>query len=124
MSSDIEKLSGLLSVRSREFAIRGYLSQADQAAAKLRELEPKTMETLYTAGEAYARCAALVVRGKPEPPEAERAERQKYVDLMLECLKEAVAAGFADFDRLRQESVFMPFHDLPEFQALFPKPPG
>jgi hypothetical protein len=41
--------------------------------------------------------------------------------LALACLKEAIAAGFKDFDHMKQDSDLAVLRDPPEFQPLFPK---
>jgi tetratricopeptide (TPR) repeat protein len=121
---DPKPLPVLLSLRATAMAQRGRLADVAQAGAKLRELEPKTNENLYNAACAYGLCAALVVKDKPAPTQGEAAESQKYIDLTMDCLKEAIATGFNDFDHLQQDSDLAALRGLPEFQSLIPKPAG
>ena len=65
-----------------------------------------------------------MVKDKSAPTPAEKAERQKFVDLALTCLKEAIAAGFHDFDHIRRDIDLAPLRGLPEFEKLLPKPTG
>ncbi len=46
----------------------------------------------------------------------EQAGRQKYADLALETLREAVSAGFDDAQKLREQPV--PIRDLSAFQEI------
>ena len=72
---------------------------------------------------AYASALPLI-KDKPAPTPAEVAERKKFVDLALGCLKEAIAAGYHDFDHMRQDTDLTPLRGLPEFEDLFPRPTG
>jgi tetratricopeptide (TPR) repeat protein len=122
LKADPKELPDLLSLRATELARRGRLADVAQAGAKLRELEPRTSGNLYDAACAYSLCAALVVKDKPAPTEAEGAERKRLIDLSLACLKEALAAGYDDFEHMRQDTDLAPLRGLPEFENLFPKP--
>lgn len=118
---DARMLPTLLGRRARELAKRGRLAGVVQAAAKLREIDPQTKGNLYNAACAYGLCATLVVKDKPAPTDVEQAEQQKYLDLSLACLKEAIAAGYDNFDHLRKDTDLTALHGLPEYEALFPK---
>jgi tetratricopeptide (TPR) repeat protein len=102
------------------YAGQGRLAEVARAGAKLRELEPKTGDSLYSAACAYGLCAALVDKDKPAPTDAEQAERKKFTDLSLACLREALAAGFNNFEHMKQDPDLAALQDLPEFQKLFP----
>ena len=65
-----------------------------------------------------ALCAGLVVKDAAKSSEAEGG---KYRALAITCLKEAIAAGFKDFDHTREDDDLKPLHGLPEFENLFPK---
>ena len=49
--------------------------------------------------------------------------RLKSLDLSLACLKEAVAAGYDDFEHMQQDSDLTPLRELPEFPALLKQRP-
>jgi tetratricopeptide (TPR) repeat protein len=121
LTSDAKQLPTLLIVRVKEFAKHGRLNDVEQTAAKLREHKPASDKTLYNAGCGYGLCAALAVKGKTKPTEDDLKLKKKYADLALACLKEAIAAGFKDFDFMKQDSDLAALRDLPEFRALFPK---
>jgi hypothetical protein len=93
----------------------------EQAATRLREWKPASPDTLYDSGCAYGLCALIVVKGKAKPSDDEVKLKRKYTDLALACLKEAIAAGYKDFDHMKKDSDLAALRDLPEFQALFPK---
>ncbi len=78
---DPKQLPALLSYRATELAKQARLADVAQAAAKLRELEPRTSVNLYNAACAYGLSAALAVKGKPAPTPAAEPGRQKFVEL-------------------------------------------
>jgi tetratricopeptide (TPR) repeat protein len=121
LKSDAKQLPALLSIRATELAKRGRLNDVEQTAARLRDYKPASGITLYNAGCGYGLCAALAVKGKTKPTEDDFKLKQKYTDLALACLKEAIAAGYKDFDHMKQDSDLAALRDLPEFQELFPK---
>ena len=122
--TDPKRLPSLLSFRATELAKQGRSEGVAQAAAKLRALEPRTNTNLYNAACAYGLSAALAVKGEPTPSPTEKAEQQKFVDLALMCLKEAIAAGYHKFDHMKQDTDLAALRGLPEFESLFPKPTG
>jgi hypothetical protein len=121
LKSEPSRLPMLLSLRATEMARRGQLAEVAQAGAKLRELEPKTGDNLYNAACAYGLCAGLVVKDKSNPTPAEAAKRQKYLGIALDCLREALGAGFKDFAHMRDDTELAALRGLPEFERLFPK---
>jgi serine/threonine protein kinase len=121
INSDPKKLPRLLSDRAVEFAKKGQIDEVARCAAKLREIGGKNKSTIYEAACAYSLCAGLVAQGKLDPTQAKIAEKKRYQDLAITCLKEAIAAGFSDFKHIAQDEDFAPLRDLPEFKALFPK---
>jgi tetratricopeptide (TPR) repeat protein len=121
VESDAKQLPGLLAIRVTELAKRGRLKDVEQTATKLREWKPTSRTTLYKSACAYGLCATLAIKGKAKPSDEEAKLKQKYTDLALACLKEAIGAGFNNFDHMQKDSDLAALHDLPEFQALFPK---
>lgn len=118
LKADAGVLPTLLSLRATEMARQGKLADVAQAGAKLRGLRPATNVNRYNAACAYGLCVGLVVRDTAEPNEV---EGRKYRDLAIDCLKEAIAAGYKDFDHMRKDDDLKPLHGLPEFESLFPK---
>jgi hypothetical protein len=121
LSSNSKVLPRLLYLRAWELAKQGRTADVAQAGAKLRELLPKTSDNLYNAGCAYALCAALVVKDKSASTKAGQAEREKFIELSLACLKEALATGYVDLDQMKQHPDLAALRNLPEFQNLFHK---
>jgi len=46
-------------------------------------------------------------------------EKKSYQDLAIICLKEAIAAGFADFEWMGKDEDLILLRELPQFEALF-----
>jgi tetratricopeptide (TPR) repeat protein len=113
-----ERLPLLLSKRCTLLAKEGRIADVEQAAAKLRTLAPLKAVNFYNAACGYALCVQAI--GMSPPTDEKKGERKQDVELALACLKEAVAAGFSDFDQLRKDPELLPLRELPEFQALFP----
>ena len=120
LKTDAKVLPRLLLLRATEMLKRGDLASAVQAADKLRELDPKNKDSLYDVACLYAQCAAFVTKDKPAPTAAEQDQQKKYLDLALACLKDAISAGWDDFDHMRQDGDLQPLRGLPEFETLFP----
>ena len=110
-----------LPLRATEMIRRGELAVAVRAGDKLRELQPKDNGNLYNAACVYALCAAFVTKDKPAPTDAERSERQKFVNLAIESLQQAITSGWDDFDHMGKDTDLNALHGLPGFEALFPK---
>ena len=118
---DAEYIPQLLRIRVAALAKSENLAELAQAGAQLRELAPRTNGNLYNAACAYGLCATQIGKGKQGLTEVEQAEQRSYLELALTCLKHAVAAGYNDFDHMKQDTDLTPLRDLPEFEALFPK---
>jgi tetratricopeptide (TPR) repeat protein len=121
LKSETKQLPELLSLRATELAKHGLLGDVEQAATRLREWKPASPDTLYDSGCAYGLCALLVVKGKAKPSDDAVKAKRKYTDLALACLKEAIAAGYKDFDHMKKDSDLAALRNLPEFQAMFQK---
>ena len=53
----------------------------------------------------------------------QQTRRQEYIDLALACLREAIAAGWSDFDHMQQDPDLAVLHQLPEFEEMLHTPP-
>jgi serine/threonine protein kinase/WD40 repeat protein/thioredoxin-related protein len=93
-------------------AIQRQLAQPDQALASFRaarallEKSPTGAQAtdLYALARVRAVCSALIGRGKASLTPAEKSEGNRDAGLAVEALAQAVAAGFRDVERLRQDS--------------------
>ncbi len=127
LTVDAKELPVLLSHRAAEFSKRGQLADVAQAGAKLRELSA-TAEAgnaysqkagiLYGAACAYGLCVTLSETTNPQPTESELAERKMFIDLALACLKDAVDAGFDNFNHMQKDDDLKSLRDLPDFITL------
>jgi tetratricopeptide (TPR) repeat protein len=121
LSLPIDVAPSALLFRSAVLARRGDLVQAAETAAKLRELEPKNADRLYLAARSYALIAAAAGRGKTKLSGDEQTARQQYADVALATLREALAAGFNDFDQLEKDADLAVLRELPAYKELLPK---
>ncbi|MBI1913775.1 MAG: protein kinase [Planctomycetes bacterium] len=83
-----------------------------EARALLETLPQPAPGDLYELGCSRAACGLLVGHGKTELTQKEQAQRQKDAELALDALRKAVASGFRDLARLRND---------PELEALRPQ---
>ena len=116
------ELSELLSVRCTELASRGRIDDVAQVGAKHLELEPRTHGNLYNAACAYSLCAAILVNRGTTLSEAEEAERARFLELSRSSLKEAIAAGWTNFEWTRKDSDLVELRKLPDFEDLLVLP--
>ena len=128
-SSKAERRPWLLYVRCAELGRRGDLSAAAEAADRLRHSAGKDAVALYNAACSYSLCVRILetppvdgtfrLGAKPRELTAERkAQRQKYIDLALAALKDAIAAGYRNAEQIRADTDLIPVRGLPEFQRL------
>jgi tetratricopeptide (TPR) repeat protein len=91
------------------------------AAAALRErrkLWPDQPQELYRIACEQADTARRVARDRTELSAAEQAERALYLDEAMDTLRLAVAAGFADAERLSKDANLAPLRQREDFARL------
>jgi hypothetical protein len=110
-----------LPLRIMLLARRDRLADAVHSIQYLRELAPDDPTNLYNTAGGYALCAnAIQPAGETElSPELE-GQRQEYVDLAFECLRESIAAGWSHFEYMQQDPNLSILRELPEFADLMP----
>jgi tetratricopeptide (TPR) repeat protein len=119
----------LLYLRCAELSRHGDVTVAAEAADKLRQIAGAIPDQLYLAASGYSVCVRALdtpPRGgvflPPDKPRElspdEQAARQKYLQLALKTLEQAVAAGYNNADQMRQDDDLIPLRELPEFQRL------
>jgi predicted Zn-dependent protease len=79
----------------------GRHADAAEVAARVRESVPRNAFTLYNAACAYSVAAELGGKPDADRTEEERKLAAGYAESALECLRAAVAAGFADQTQIR-----------------------
>jgi tetratricopeptide (TPR) repeat protein/tRNA A-37 threonylcarbamoyl transferase component Bud32 len=97
------------------------LGRTDEAAAALlerRQLWPDGGQELYRTAADLARVAAAVGKGRAELTAAEEEQRRRCADLALDTLRQAVAHGFRDVDRLRGDPSLAGLRGRHDFRAL------
>ncbi len=65
-----------------------------------------------------AECSKFLSQGKDKPTTEERAEQKRERDLAMEALRNAIAAGFHDLERLRKEEELNTLRGRDDFKAL------
>jgi len=68
-----------------------------------------------------ARCAAAVDTDSKLPPDARKAEKQKYADEAISWLQKAVDAGYRDVNQLKTATDFEAIRTREDFQKLLAK---
>jgi tetratricopeptide (TPR) repeat protein len=111
-------LPEMLEMRATYLVQAGLTDDAVQAAEKLRELNTTTVDQLYNTARVYCLCAAAIQTNKGELTAEQAVERQRCLTYALETLREAIAAGWDDFEHMQQNSDLAPLRELPEFQEL------
>jgi tetratricopeptide (TPR) repeat protein len=94
------------------------LPEAVAAFLEFRALWPTQGGLLYDVAGELALCSARVGNSRPALSEAEQAERQRYADLALETVRQAVAHGFKDSQRLQTDQALDGLRSLPGFQKV------
>jgi len=107
-----ELLPVLLDLRATELVQEGRTAEAVQAVAKLRELGTATAGQLYNAACVYSLCAGRL-GAAPSLLAEQIAERQKHIDHALATLREAIAAGWKEFDHMQKDPDIAVLRDLP-----------
>lgn len=120
-----DELPILLEIRCTEFAKQGRLDEVERAAGELRVLSRDAADggpgILYNSARAFGMCAlALEPEEGTELSAEQRARRQEFLDVSVACLKEAIDAGFGDFERMREDPALKALHDLPQFLEILP----
>lgn len=122
LKQPVETLPALLNFRGAQFAKQSRFSEAAQAADKVRELDASTSDKLYNAACVFSLCAASIKAAEGEELTAEQTEqRETWVNDAIATLKQAIAAGWDDFDYMQKDEDLATIRDRPELKALIPK---
>jgi tetratricopeptide (TPR) repeat protein len=88
----------------------GRPAEAAAAAVARQKLWPGNGQEFYSLAGELAACAALSI-DKP-------AERQQFSDEAMQALRQAIASGYRDADKLRSDKKLDPLRQRPDFQKL------
>jgi eukaryotic-like serine/threonine-protein kinase len=122
-----DQLEGRIRARRVDEALqnltRVYLGKRDAAkAAEMIQARAKYVgndaEKLYVMANHSARCALLVGEPRGVLSEADRERRARYLESALKLLKEAVAAGLKDLERIKKNHTLSILGEFPEFQKI------
>jgi tetratricopeptide (TPR) repeat protein len=98
-----KRLSAFYDNLARALRMAGRPEEAASVALDCKALWQGNAEELYEVAKQFVWCAAAAERwGRPTP------ERERFADQAVAILREAVAAGFRDFARLRDDTDFQP----------------
>ena len=102
----------------------GRPAEAAAATLERRQLWPHEPEQLYSVASDLVQCIPLVGRGKTDLTSAEQAERRRYADQAMEVLRQAVADGYKDVEKLKKDTALVLLQSRREFQELVRKLEG
>ena len=97
---------------------RGRAAEAVAATTERAKLWPNNGGELFRAACELALAAEVVGKGKAELSPAEREEHDRYTAMAVELLRQAVASGYRDGQRLQTESALAPLRQRDDFQKL------
>jgi tetratricopeptide (TPR) repeat protein len=83
---------------------RNRPADAVDVTLERRKLWPGNANELYLVARDLCRAARLIGKGKKELSNEETAERLRITNLAMDVLRECVAAGFKDLDRLQKDT--------------------
>ncbi len=96
----------------------GRPAEAAATALERRKLWPHEPKQLYAVAADLVQCLPLVGQGKAALTSAEQAERQRYAGQAMELLRQAVADGYQDVERLKTDAALEPLRSRKEFKEL------
>jgi tetratricopeptide (TPR) repeat protein len=101
-------------------AARAAGRPGESAAALLeqRRLYHDQPQELYRIACELVQTVRVAGQGKAEPSAEEQAQRRHCADLAVETLREALAHGYRDLDRLRSDPALAELRDRDDFQGL------
>jgi serine/threonine protein kinase len=114
-----EEVPQLLYMRVRSLLREQQLPAAAESAAKMKERAGDKAEQLYEAACAYGLCAGAAKQAKS--PVAGAPGSEILAEESLALLKQAVAKGFKNTARMRQDKELDGLRSLVDFQKLLPK---
>jgi hypothetical protein len=97
------------------------LGQHARAAATLleqRQIWENDADGLYSLACGLAQCVLPAAKDLAGSPQKRQAECQRYVDLSLEALRQAVAAGYRDAAHIWRDADLAPLRSRKEIHAL------
>ncbi len=118
------KLGGHLGWLGHLLRSAGKPAEAAEAVRQRQKNGADDAAELYAVARDFSLTASAVGGGKPGLTAEQQKERDGYLGEALGALRQAVAAGFKDADRARQDPALAPLGDRPDFEQLFGKPPG
>jgi hypothetical protein len=98
--------------------VMGDHAAAALHAIELARLNPQQAVEQVIAASLVARCVPLAVSDSATP-QSERADvAESYARQAVELLRQALARGFKELDKVRAAPAFSALHNRPDFKAL------
>jgi hypothetical protein len=117
-----EVLAEALAVLGRLYRESGWTAEAmcayHRAGEILERSPPRGAEELYHLAGVLAQCATLSATGAAPPVGDRPAECPADLDRAMDAMRRAIAAGFRNLDRLRQDTNLDPLRSRADFRAL------
>ena len=100
--------------------LAGLLEQAKamNSARRIRDLRWEPSVDAYVAAAALARCIPLVAENQKLDGDHRKAAMQFYGDEAVRILREAVAKGFQDVEKVGKETALNPLREREDFKTL------
>jgi len=96
----------------------GQPAEAAVTILRRQRLWPDNPGELYGAAREFSLCIPLVVRGRSRSAALERSEGERYGELAMAALREAISAGYRDVTEMRRDTKLDPLRSRSDFQAL------
>jgi hypothetical protein len=96
----------------------GQVAEAATATLERRNLWPSNPAELHTVASELAQYIPLVGQGRSRLTAEEPTQRRAYAAQALDTLRQAIAHGLKDGERLKKDSAFHPLRSEEEFQKL------
>jgi serine/threonine protein kinase len=96
----------------------GRPAEAVAAALERKKFWPNNSEELFKVAREICAAANLASKNAGEHSTEEKQQGQLYADHAVQALREAIALGFKDLDRLRKDPALDVLRQRPDFKAL------
>lgn len=113
-----KSLPELLEMRAIQFVKTDRIPEAIQAVEKLLELGTATPEQLYNSACVFSLAANSISNNADEGAASDSELQKQYSAKALSTLREAIEAGWKNFEYMKNDPDLAPLRDLPDFQKL------
>ena len=97
---------------------QGHASESVRFTLLRQKLWPSEAEELFRAGSELSRAASLLGKDPKNLPPEQKKEQDRYLDLALSALKQAVSAGYRDAGKMKTDPDLELMQSRAGFRAL------